>query len=260
LDNPSPSFYREYAPRPALAAFVACTWVKTIGINERSQSFSVIPDSCVDIITRDGGPPHIAGPATRPHVQPPKWGSMIVGLRFRPGAARCIFECPANELRDRDVDLVDIVGRRDGLPIEAEGVFDPTSVRRALEQWAVKRLDRNGVRDASLIRTARSMMLDPTLPLDAVTQSLGWNARRQHREFVATCGYGPKMLQRIMRAQAAIRLAQTSLASCADIALAAGYADQSHMNRDFRSIVGTSPGTYFVAGRYDANYWMREFA
>ena len=262
MDLQAPSFYREYAPRAELRAFIACTWVKIVAAHERAAPFAVIPDGCIDVIVRDHGAPYVAGPATRSHIQPSGAGHLIVGIRFRPGAARRFLGSPAHELRDRDVALADILAKRDRPDLDAGAICNPAALRRSFELWAFDRLDRNGADDASLVRAARSMMLDPTLPLDRVAGRLDWNARRLHREFSATCGYGPKTLQRILRVQSVIRAAQDSAAppGLAQLAVDAGYADQSHMTRDFQALVGQAPATYLSANGYDANFWMRTFA
>ena len=81
-----------------------------------------------------------------------------------------------------------------------------------------------------------------------------------HRQFLATCGYGPKHLQRIMRVQRALAIAQySSVTGLGDVAAAAGYADQAHMSRDFRSITGFTPSAYFARTAIPGwGAWLKE--
>ena len=82
-----------------------------------------------------------------------------------------------------------------------------------------------------------------------------------HRHFIDLCGYGPKHFQPIMRIQNAIRAKHSSPdAALAVIAAMAGYADQAHMTRDFRSITGFTPAGYLGTtgpelGSWIANDW-----
>jgi AraC-like DNA-binding protein len=54
-------------------------------------------------------------------------------------------------------------------------------------------------------------------------------------------GLRPKLLLRILRLQKAVELAESRRATQAHIALGAGYADESHMVREFRALAGVTP-------------------
>ena len=68
-------------------------------------------------------------------------------------------------------------------------------------------------------------------------------ARALHRTVQARIGVSPKVFARMLRfgrVVRAIRAGQT--ADLADLAVASGYYDQSHLNRDVREFAGTTPG------------------
>ena len=57
----------------------------------------------------------------------------------------------------------------------------------------------------------------------------------------------PKALARVLRFHAAVqRMQRSPRDSLLSIALDAGYADQPHMNRDFRAFAGISPGRWLA--------------
>ncbi len=88
---------------------------------------------------------------------------------------------------------------------------------------------------------------------------LGWSARRLHRRFVDACGYGPKMLQRILRLQRVIRLARAAggaSLSLAGLTREAGFADQAHMNRDFRALTGFTPPDLLAGWNAEVGRWL----
>jgi AraC-like DNA-binding protein len=68
--------------------------------------------------------------------------------------------------------------------------------------------------------------------------------RRLHRHCRAAVGYGPKMLERVLRFQRAIRIARAT-GSLASVAAEAGYADQAHLTRESRRLAGTTPSDLF---------------
>ena len=71
------------------------------------------------------------------------------------------------------------------------------------------------------------------------------NVRTLQRLFDKYVGVSPKwVVQRYRLHEAAEQLAAGSTTSQADLAIALGYSDQAHFNRDFKAVVGTSPGEY----------------
>lgn len=78
--------------------------------------------------------------------------------------------------------------------------------------------------------------------IETVAAKLALSRRQLERNFIDFVGMSPKTYASIRRWQRALTLLQTEPAlSLATIALDTGYADQSHMNRDFRRFWGKSP-------------------
>jgi hypothetical protein len=108
---PAPgSSYREFRPPPALAGHVLCLWAQVIDAGRRAHPQRVLPDACADIVWIGEAPPVVAGPATRTVIAllPPR--SVVIGVRFHPGAAPCLLGLPASELLDREIPLRQIWG------------------------------------------------------------------------------------------------------------------------------------------------------
>jgi len=73
-----------------------------------------------------------------------------------------------------------------------------------------------------------------------VAAHVGWSRRHLAARFAAEYGLGPKQAARLMR----FDHARTLLASghaLADAAAGAGYADQAHLTREWRTLAGRSP-------------------
>jgi AraC-like DNA-binding protein len=66
---------------------------------------------------------------------------------------------------------------------------------------------------------------------------------------VAELGLSPKQLLRLFRFHSVIGHLATRSPSLADVAAASGYADQSHLTREFRQMAGCSPTTWLVEER-----------
>jgi AraC-like DNA-binding protein len=78
-------------------------------------------------------------------------------------------------------------------------------------------------------------------PVAATAESVGVNERRLHRLCLAAFGYGPKTLARILRMRRALRMARAGM-PFASVAAIAGYADQAHLAREVKALVGVPLG------------------
>ncbi|MGH6904396.1 MAG: DUF6597 domain-containing transcriptional factor, partial [Geminicoccaceae bacterium] len=104
------STYRERPPPSALAQQVLCVWSQVIGAGALLYPHHVLPDGCADIVWIGEAPAVVAGPATGPVAVPLRPGTIVVGIRLRPGAAPGLLRLPASEIADRDTPLRDLWG------------------------------------------------------------------------------------------------------------------------------------------------------
>ncbi|MES9609208.1 helix-turn-helix domain-containing protein [Actinomadura sp. NPDC000929] len=106
-----------------------------------------------------------------------------------------------------------------------------------------------GDRRAALVEALRARM-GPADPLVAAmagrlaegsvreaADELGLGERQLRRRSLAAFGYGPKTLQRVLRFQRALGLARAGR-PLAEVAFAAGYADQAHLAHEVRALAG----------------------
>jgi AraC-like DNA-binding protein len=85
------------------------------------------------------------------------------------------------------------------------------------------------------------------VPVGALATETGWSRRHLTARFSAEVGLAPKAIARILRFERVTSTLRAQRgARLAEIAYACGYADQAHLNRDFRAFAGTTP-TDFVA-------------
>ncbi len=221
--------YRE-RPAPAdLRHAVACLWMR-----QGSGVVRVLPDACVDIVWRRGQGAVVAGPDTGPWESRVEPGDVLHGVRFRPGAGGPALAVPLSELRDRRIALGELgLDERE----ELRGDADPQAVP-ALLHAAAARLVAAGPPDRA-VQTAVVRLLDPGQRVDALAADLGFNERQLRRRFQDSVGYGPKVLQRVLRLRRFLAAERHDLARAA---LQAGYADQAHLTRECRRLTGLSPG------------------
>ncbi|MEW2166239.1 helix-turn-helix transcriptional regulator [Streptomyces sp. NPDC007084] len=198
---------------------------------------AVLPDGCMDLLWTEGRL-LVAGPDTGPHLPDAMPPGGWAGVRFHPGTAPAYLGVPADELRDRRVELTDLWPAAEVRRITAriDGAADPVT---ALEDVALRRAADAERPDPLLLKVVAA--LDAGRPVGRTADELGLSARQLHRRSLAAFGYGPKTLARVLRLQRALALARSGV-PFADTAVRAGFADQAHLARDVRELTGSTLG------------------
>ena len=244
--------YREYQPVGALADLVACTWERTVPHFDPVAT-RVLPDGCVDLVWRPGEL-FVAGPDRAAVVSPVEPGTTIVGLRLRTGTAGAVLGVPAHELLDSRDSLDAIWGRRGAtLADQIADTPDPARQRRLLEHALLAA--RSEMREPDPLVLAASRELGrPGSRVAALSEQFATSERQLLRRFDAAVGYGPKMLDRVLRLRRFLsRAANDDRVSLADLASALGYADQAHLGRDCLRLTGLTPAQLVASRRPSAD-------
>jgi AraC-like DNA-binding protein len=189
----------------------------------------------------------LVGPTTRHMSIAPTGDIRLVGVRFSPGGALPFLAVPPAELRDTAPALEDVALSFD--PHVAERLADAGDGAEAavLDAALVAHLDRaRRLTDARVSASVHAAFAaERPLRVDALVRLTGWGARQLERQFRDTVGFGPKTLCRLARFQRVVRAVEPTLQpSWARIAAHNGYADQSHLAREFREFAGTTLGQY----------------
>jgi AraC-like DNA-binding protein len=222
-----------------LAEQLVCAWRGDI-----DKARTLLPDECVDMFWA-GGSVWVSGPETRSWPSAAAPGTDVVGVCFRSGVASSLLGVAASELRDVRVRLDQLWGDRAAREL-AERVScrddddgRATELENAVRQMAAGAwdLDVVALEVTDRLRTAR------TASARELARASHLSERQLHRRCTAAFGYGPEFLTRIHRIQRFLQLARDGSRPLrlAGLAIDAGYADQSHLTREVRSIMGTTP-------------------
>lgn len=172
-------------------------------------------------------------------------------LDLTPAGARLILGLPAAQICGASVDLDELTGpsaRRLAERCAQRGTWAARFV--LVQRWLLDRADRNargGVVAAELDWAWRRLSArDGARSVADLAREVGWSTRHLGVRFGAEYGLSPKLAARVMRFERSHRAMKRHLAAGDDLQLAAvaaecGYADQSHLNRDWLQFAGTSP-------------------
>lgn len=237
-------FFMERPTTGGLANAFSAVWVHRM--EERDVPPIVItPDATIDLQWIDGRF-RIAGPDKEPQIERPPAGALIIGFRFRPGAAAGWLGVPAGEIVGGRLELGELWGTRAReLSGRIKAMPDLAGMVRQLEEAVGMHMQGRDALDP-LMGNAFDV-IDEGLPAETplvpfLLGRLNMSERTLRRRFEDAFGYGPKTLDRILRFQRFRRLRKKAAeASTALLAIEAGYADQAHLIRESRRLTGVTP-------------------
>ena len=168
-----------------------------------------------------------------------------IQVNFTPLGARRLLGLPMDEIARRVVAL----GHLRGGDELAERLHDAPGwhARFALlDEIFLRRLAAAPPVDARVQRAWwRLESTGGAVEIGALAREVGWSGRHLAARFRIEVGLGPKAVARILRFERVTRTLRANAGEgLADLAYACGYADQAHLNRDFREFAGTTPTAY----------------
>jgi AraC-like DNA-binding protein len=210
-----------------------------------------MPDGCVDVFVTAQGDVMIAGPANTFYDLPADQQDILAGLRLRPGAAAALIGCPASEFKDMRVPLNWVFGVAGSQVAESLlGATNPDQRMSLLADLVAEYFaDADPVLDRPVTRAVAVLRAQPDRPVSVLAAEIGLSERQLRRRFEAAVGYGPKRLGRVFRFQRLLDLVHAShgRAGWSQLAISAGYADQSHMINECLALTGGPPSALPVS-------------
>lgn len=241
-----PPSYVEHTPVPALARSVRTVWVQTTGDAPYLQRH--LPTGGVELHWPLGGRPHLLGPLTGPLVEVIPAATVIVGVRFHPSSAPLTSAAP-DELVDQRVAVHDL-GHRWVDRLGEAMMLAPTPEAALSRVQSFLLQQPVALRRDPLVDEAVRLLM-PWAPVEVafVAEQLGLSPSQLRRRCTQALGIGPKAVQRTLRFQGFLALAQAGAAATgrrgadgmAGLAVDVGYADQAHLTREVRRLTGLTP-------------------
>ncbi len=170
-----------------------------------------------------------------------------LGIQFRPVAFQGLLRGLMSSVTDRIVPIARILGA-DGTQWASQ-MFETTDLEEKIAlattflSARLPPLTREVIALREVVErldTDRSM-----LRVEDLGSALGLDTRALQRRFLRYVGVSPKgVLRRYRLLEAAEQLKSAQAPSLASLAASLGYADQAHFARDFKQVVGRTPGAF----------------
>jgi AraC-like DNA-binding protein len=240
--------YREQRPSSDLASYVHCFWEIEGGPEAFAQP--IFPDGRVELIVHLGDRPRrmgetaaqprslIVGQMTTAMRLEPIARVHAVGVRFRPAGAGAWLGVPLHALTGR-IEEADAVCRRATQLRAAVEQASTTRERFTRLEFAMRAMLRQHMPSTVVERAVRlTVRSGGCASVDLLSETCGVSSRQLERHFLDAVGLPPKVFARIVRFQRAIQGLKAGIPAAA-VATSCGFADQSHLAREFRRIAGT---------------------
>lgn len=168
-------------------------------------------------------------------------------LTLTAAGARALLGVPAAALAAELVTLEEVAPGLAALPERLAGLTGWAARLTHVEQVLLDALRRHdGVRVKAEVARAMQRLGDGAGVAETADE-VGYSRRHLRELFRAEVGVGPKEYQRIARFEATrtpLVAAAQGHGSLAEVAVAAGYADQAHLTREWTALAGCPPTTW----------------
>ena len=192
--------------------------------------------------TADSQPSFTAGLFPGPVMIESDGRAECVQIDFTPLGAYRFYGGAVPHLAARMVGIEDVLGR-DGRALRDRIAEMPDWPRRVaiIEEFILRRATHA---PSPEIASALDVLAGTagTARVGDIAADIGWSRKHLTRRFANELGVAPKTLALMLRFHRACRLARDGASGgWSGIAAEAGYADQAHLVRDFRSFTGETP-------------------
>ena len=237
---------RAVLPTPRLRPYIARYWCLA-GSLDRPASISLLPDGGMTLLVNLGEGPesehygdvvreegvYLVGAMLRSDEQRLSGEQLLLGVSFKPGAFCLFHRCAPMRTVATCVQPFDGCFPDVGRP--------PTNFAAIMDRFYLERLAPTRGALTSVIAEIEARR--GHVRLDALAKRHATSGRQLERQFEQQLGITPKQFVDLTRFRHAQRLIESARGdgSLAQLALDAGYYDQSHLTRHFRRFTGKPP-------------------
>lgn len=265
--------FKRILPAPDLRPFVESYWIVQDEDTTPVQQ-KIIPDGFPEVIFHFGDTYRInisgewtaqsrsllAGQIKKHFFLENTGRSDMIGIKFQPAAISRLFHASMDAFTDRVADLEEALGEV-AVPWKVIAFSAEASEKKveALEHFireAVKQVKtETPLVDGSLSEIFSSHGM---CSVSDLAQKAGVSERYLEQQFKKQVGLSPKFYARIIRFSRIFQLVQEENPVWSDLVYGAGFYDQSHFIRNFKSFTGEDPSRYGFTKKDLANFFMKK--
>jgi len=164
---------------------------------------------------------------------------------FKIGGAAAFFREPMHHLFEESIPLDDLISQSEVSPIEEQlGLIQNNPGRIALlEKWLLSKLLPHSADPLIQAATKKIQETRGQYPIKTLAESFYISQDAFEKRFRKLVGASPKQFSSVIRMKSMLT-ERPRHASLTEIALTAGFFDQSHFNKDFKRFTGLTPSDF----------------
>ncbi len=248
--------YREYQPHSLLKNFVVCYWSLQ---DQTTQSHTVYPDSCSDILFNFGDPMIISAHGvesrskglafvigTMTHsIHPGGSGKQdLFGIRFKAGAISGIIRESQSVFTDKGIEINDCEHHMPpDLPDRLREVSNEARIEM-INGWLLERLVSFPGKSNWWWAVNKIISSHGKVRIKDLARESATSEKQLERKFLTHVGVTPKQLGTIARFCETKRRLEKSYDSLEGLAWDLGYTDHAHFTKSFRTFAGLAPSEF----------------
>ncbi|SIN96682.1 helix-turn-helix domain-containing protein [Chitinophaga niabensis] len=234
-------------PDPSVAHYISNILVIENSDPYCDVALPLIANGYPSIVALNGDYLHLYGQCVKPAELILRGRFMMIAYFIYPHALKTLFGFDAKELTDIHIDL-SLTQPARGMCLQeqlANAAALPARVQ-FLNSYIQKLAEPiRGVHEGILYATDAIRKSDGLVPLKDIRNELHITERTFQRLFEFHVGISPKLFSKICQFNAAFQqINYQQFSRLTDVAYQFGYADQSHLIRDFQKFTLTSPSEY----------------
>lgn len=244
---PGTSRHVRHAPVDALRAWIEHFWFISWDLGDAPPyAAATLQHPSVHLVFEDVGS-RIVGVMTKRFETVLRGRGRVFGVKFRPGGFRPWLGRAVATITDRRIAPVDVFGSAIArLDAAIAAASDELAMIGHATSFLLARTPSPDANVARVAAIAASIMADRAITrVEHLVAATGLDLRALQRLFREYVGASPKwVINRYRLHEALEQIAAGGAIDWAALALDLGYFDQAHFIRDFRALVGVSPGAY----------------
>jgi AraC-like DNA-binding protein len=246
-------FYREIPPSDDLRHLILSFWEFRVPVDAQSPiEHEIFPDGCVSLyyyrnLGRGLQVVGVSGLNFETITRPVSAGDVFWGMRISPAACRAVLQA------DPAVMPQELASGEKGFPHLTSGLSESLPNADNLEaaivliETMMRNLPGGPIEHDPKIAEAVRLIDQENgeIRIDKLAGHVNLSPRQLQRRFKLSSGLSPKQFARIRRIRAtATVLVENEGVNWADRAAEMGFADQSHLAHEFKSVTNRSPNSF----------------
>jgi AraC-like DNA-binding protein len=256
--------YRMLEPHGVLGEYVRFFWSLDAQV-EGMDSFvhRALPDNCVELIFYCRGKLAISSSegeegntfASGVFGQAQKYRQLktrdnfhLFGVYLYPYTFKMLFDLPAHHLRNDKIDTETLWGFK-GKILEEQIMLADTDDQRVqlVSNFLLDRIKMIRTHERAFVRNLKSVIDSQSiLSISSFARDCNLSRRQFERKFIEFSGFSPKDFFNVTRFKKVLNEVEQRRKPLAQIAIDAGYYDQSHLTNEFRRFSGYTPKEYSI--------------